>query len=124
MHNAKKELAVSVIVEDPLKNIIYTKRHSIEGIIVFDSTVPGEYSFAIAPDSPGTAISATTKRTVTLALHTDEEKSEPRRFDFDDAGNRIELDDEDENMEGVLQEIDMQDFKGTLRDLRTSLSRV
>ena len=36
---------VSVIVMDPTRKIVYYKKVAPQHIIMFDSTIPGEYSF-------------------------------------------------------------------------------
>ena len=40
--------AISCIVYDPNRDVVYMRRRSASGIIIFDSTVPGEYSFVFA----------------------------------------------------------------------------
>ena len=80
--NASK--SVSVIVMDPIKNIVYKRAKAPQHIIIFDTTVPGEYTFIFGNFAAGQEI------TITMALHTYEiRKEEPIEYDLDDAGNRI-----------------------------------
>ena len=80
--NANKQ--VSVIVLDPLKNVVYKRARAPQHIIIFDSTVAGEYSFIYGN------FESRQELTVTMALHTYEvRKEEPIEYDLDDAGNRI-----------------------------------
>lgn len=53
---------------------------------MFDTTIPGEYTFAFAN------FNTRSTQTVTLALHTYEEnKAEPVSYDFDDQGQRVQV---------------------------------
>ena len=75
-----------MIIQDPIKNVIYKRSDELQGIMLFNTTVPGEYSFIFANfDSFGT------DKTVTLAIHTFEEKNDkdPIEFDFTKEGERI-----------------------------------
>jgi hypothetical protein len=74
-----------VIIQDPIKNVIYKRSNELQGIIMFNTTVPGEYSFVFANfDTFGT------EKTVTFALHTYEEKDgEPVEYDLTPQGERI-----------------------------------
>jgi hypothetical protein len=75
---------VSVIVMDPTRKIVYYKKQAPQHIIIFDSTIPGEYSFIFGNFFGSQDI------TVTMALHTYElRKEEPIEYDLDEAGNRI-----------------------------------
>jgi hypothetical protein len=59
-----------VFVQDPNKNIIYKRTDEIQGIMIFDTTVPGQYAFIFSNlDDKET-------KTLTLAIHTNEEKDE------------------------------------------------
>lgn len=59
------------------------KKGAPQHIIIFDSTLPGEYSFIFGNYQRE-------EITVTMALHTYElRKEEPIEYDLDDAGNRI-----------------------------------
>jgi hypothetical protein len=75
-----------VIIRDPIKNVIYKRTNELQGIILFNTTVPGEYSFFFANfDTFGT------DKAVTFALHTYEEteEAEPVEYDFNKEGKRI-----------------------------------
>ena len=75
-----------MIIQDPLKNVIYKRTNELQGIILFNTTMPGEYSFVFANfDSFGT------DKPVTFALHTYEETKEedPVEYDFTKDGKRI-----------------------------------
>jgi hypothetical protein len=75
-----------VIVQDPLKNVIYKRSNELQGIISFNTTVPGEYSFVFANfDTFGT------DKPVTFALHTFEETKDEDlvEYDFTENGKRI-----------------------------------
>lgn len=75
---------VSVMVLDPTRKVVYMKKQAPQHIILFDSSVPGEYSFIFGNFNSGQDV------TVTMALHTYElRKEEPIEYDLDDAGNRI-----------------------------------
>lgn len=60
-----------MFVQDPNKQIIYKRTKETQGLIEFETTVPGQYSFIVSN------LDATTKKYVTLALHTNEVISEP-----------------------------------------------
>jgi hypothetical protein len=66
-----------------VKNIIYKRSDEIQGIILFNTTVPGEYTiiFANFDDSA--------EKTCTLAIHTYDADEEPISYDFDANGVRI-----------------------------------
>lgn len=68
------------MVQDPEKTIIYKRSDEIQGIILFNSTVPGDYTiiFANFDDS--------VEKTVTLAIHTYDADDEPISYDFDENG--------------------------------------
>ncbi len=72
------------MVLDPQRNVVYMRKAAPQHIIIFDSTVPGEYSFIFGN------FAAASDLTVTMALHTYElRKEEPIEYDLDDEGNRI-----------------------------------
>jgi len=112
---------VSVIIEDPEGNVVYKRRADIQGIILFDFTVSGEYSFTFAN------MVNTEDVSVTLALHTfEEEEEEPISWDFDEESNRYEKggeDDPDQTNKKVKEEdlaadeMDLGNFRTTLRHL-------
>lgn len=75
---------VSVLILDPKRNVVYMKKQAPQHIILFDTTVPGEYSFIFANLYCGQDV------TVTMALHTYElAREEPIEYDLDEDGNRI-----------------------------------
>jgi len=82
-----KDKTVSCVVYDPSRNILYKRQSSAQGIILFDTTEPGEYTVVFSNNKYGGEIS------VTLALHTYEEKNElPIKYDIDaDTGKRFEV---------------------------------
>jgi len=47
------EKTVSCIVYDPNRDVIYKRKQSAQGIILFDTTVPGEYSFVFSNNESG-----------------------------------------------------------------------
>jgi hypothetical protein len=65
--------------------VIYKRGNELQGIILFNTTVPGEYSFVFANfDTFGT------DKTVTFALHTYEEgEADPIEYDFTSTGERF-----------------------------------
>jgi hypothetical protein len=87
-----------VIIQDPIKNVIYKRTNELQGIILFNTTVPGEYSFVFANfDTFGT------DKPVTFALHTYEETedADPVEYDFNNEGKRIIRGSEDKLGAGV-----------------------
>lgn len=80
VHGAIDARPISVVVQDPEKTIIYKRSDEIQGIILFNSTVPGDYTiiFANFDDS--------VEKTVTLAIHTYDADDEPISYDFDENG--------------------------------------
>ena len=69
---------VSVIVYDPNRDVVYKRLGSNRGIIMFETTVPGEYSFVLINNESGQDLR------VTLSLHTYEEKEEEIAYDIDE----------------------------------------
>ena len=80
-----KEKTVSMMVYGPNREILYKRHGSAQGIILFDTVGPGEYAFIISNNKAGMDL------TVTLALHTYEEKEEEIKYDIDDQGRRFEV---------------------------------
>lgn len=79
-----KDKYVSVMILDPKRNVVYMRKQAPQHIIMFDSTLPGEYSFIFGNFYCGKEV------TVTMALHTYElAREEPIEYDLDDDGNRI-----------------------------------
>lgn len=71
VHGGQDAKPVNVFVQDPLKNIIYKRTEEIQGIMVFDTTVPGQYTFIFSN------LESNAKRTATMAIHTFQEVMEP-----------------------------------------------
>ena len=63
--NAEK--TISMVVYDPNRDVVYKRKGVPQGIILFNSTVPGEYAFVMSNRDAGKDL------TVSFALHTDEE---------------------------------------------------
>ena len=67
VYGGSKEKTVDCVVYDPSNEIIYKRTKSPQGIIMFDSTTPGEYAFVFSNfDNIKEVV-------ITLALHTFEE---------------------------------------------------
>lgn len=71
VHGGQDAQFVNVFVQDPNKNIIYKRSDEIQGIMIFDTTVPGQYAFIFSN------LVGTSEQTMTLAIHTFEEDEEP-----------------------------------------------
>ena len=65
-----KDKTVSCIVYDPNRDVVYKRKMSAQGIIIFNTTIPGEYAFVFSN------MKAKQDLTVTLALHTAEDLEE------------------------------------------------
>ena len=74
-----------MMVYGPNREILYKRHGSAQGIIIFETSGPGEYAFIISNNKAGQDL------TVTLALHTYEEKEEEVKFDIDETGRRYEV---------------------------------
>ena len=85
MLGGNKEKTVSMMVYGPNREILYKRHGSAQGIIIFETSGPGEYAFIISNNKAGQDL------TVTLALHTYEEKEEEVKFDIDETGRRYEV---------------------------------
>ena len=83
MYGGSKDKAISCVVYDPDRKVLYKRKGSPQGILVFDTTVPGEYSVVFSNFQAGQDV------IVTLALHTYEEKEEIIEYDLTDDGDRI-----------------------------------
>ena len=83
--NGNKEKTVDCMVYDPNRELLYKRKGSAQGILIFDTTVPGEYAIIFSNQKSGVDL------TVTLALHTYEEKKEEIQFDITDDGQRYEV---------------------------------
>jgi len=75
---------IDCVVFDPEKKVVYKKYAASQHIIIFDTTVPGEYSFFFGNFNSKVSL------TVTMAFHPyDDSIIEPVEYDLDEAGNRI-----------------------------------
>lgn len=81
VHGGKDAKWINVFVQDANKAIIYKRTQEIQGIILFNTTVPGQYAFIFSN------LDDSTQKTATLALHTFEEKDEV--VSYDEHGNKI-----------------------------------
>ena len=61
---------------DPNREILYKRKGSAQGILLFDTTVPGEYAIIFSNSRSGQDL------TVTLALHTYEEMEDQIKYDI------------------------------------------
>ena len=124
-----QEKTISCIVYDPNRDVVYKRKGSAQGIILFDTTVPGEYSFIFSNMNSGQDL------TVTLAMHTYEEKEEEIAYDIDEYGNRFIKQDPvsqadmsheellgEENMAATTDEITV--VKGKLRDIQVNIKQL
>lgn len=59
-----------MFVQDPNKNIIYKRTDEVQGIMIFDTTIPGQYAIIFSN------LDDKEVKTLTLAIHTFEEKDE------------------------------------------------
>ncbi len=75
---------VSVIVFDPDRNVVFSRKNMQQGIIVFSTTAQGEYSFVFDNAIAGQGLQ------ITFALHTGDEVTEGISWDMDIDGNREE----------------------------------
>lgn len=64
MHGGKEAGNIDVFIQDANKNIVYKRTDETQGIILFDTTVPGEYSFVFSNSNDSK------EKIVTLAIHT------------------------------------------------------
>ena len=84
VYGGSKEKGISCVVYDPDRNILYKRKGSPQGILVFETTVPGEYSVVFSNFQSGQDL------IVTLALHTyEEDKEQHDEYDLTDDGERI-----------------------------------
>ena len=115
-----KEKTISCVVYDPNRDVVYKRKGSAQGIIMFDTTVPGEYAIVFSN------MVANQDLTVTLALHTLDEKEEEIAYDIDEYGVRFVKEDPskpktneevlgEENMAASIDEIAI--VKSKLRDV-------
>lgn len=124
-----KEKTISCVVYDPNREIVFKRRGSAQGIILFNSTIPGEYAFIFSNSRSGVDL------TVTLALHTYEAKEEQVKFDITTDGKRHEIKPQvqefdpvqtkeeilggEENLAVTEEEVSV--VRGKLRDIQVSI---
>ena len=48
MLGGNKEKTISCIVYDPNRDVVYKRKGSAQGILLFNSTVPGEYAIVLS----------------------------------------------------------------------------
>ena len=77
---------IDCVIYDPSRNVVYKRKGSNQGIFVFETTGPGEYAIVFSNQRSGEDL------TVTLALHTYEDKKEEIQFDILNDGSRVEID--------------------------------
>ena len=77
---------VSCIIYDPNREVVFKRKGSAQGIILFDTTIPGEYAIVFSN------MEASIDLVVTLALHTYEEKDEEIKYDITPEGGRVIVD--------------------------------
>lgn len=83
VHGGKDAKEINVFVQDPNKNIVYKRSNEIQGIVIFNTTIPGEYAFIFSN------LDDSSEKTATLAIHTYEDKSEQIQYEFTDDGERV-----------------------------------
>ncbi len=83
VHGGPDARPINVFVQDPDKAIIYKRSGEIQGIILFNTTIPGEYSFIFSN------LDDNLDKTTTLAIHTYEDKLDPIQYDITDRGETV-----------------------------------
>lgn len=64
VHGGNDQVRIGVVITDPNNEVVYSRRGDIQGIVLFKTTVPGQYTFALVNlDGNG-------ERVVTFAIHT------------------------------------------------------
>jgi len=81
--NGNEDKTIDCMVYDPNRDIVYKRKGSAQGILLFNTTMPGEYAIIFSNHR------ASQDLTVTLALHTYEEKDEEIQYDIDADGQRF-----------------------------------
>jgi hypothetical protein len=66
----------AMMIQDPIKNVIFKRSKEIQGVILFNTTLPGEYTFIFGN------FENNFDQSVTMALHTFEAKEDPIEYDF------------------------------------------
>ena len=120
---------VDCLVYDPNRDLIYKRKGSAQGILLFDTTIAGEYAIIFVNKKSGIDL------TVTLALHTYEEKKEEIRYDIlPDGMTRVILDPEgtgpdpaevmggEENLAATEEEV--YNVRSMLREIQTSVKQI
>ena len=84
-----KDKTVSCLIFDPEKNVVYSRKNMQQGIILFQTTKQGEYSFVFDNAVAGQGLQ------ITFALHTGGTVKEGISYDMDIEGNRKVMHDPD-----------------------------
>lgn len=74
--------SINVYVMDPSNKVLYKRTGEVQGIMTFETTKPGKYTFIFSN------LDDWNDRTATFALHTYEEKDEVIQFDINENGDR------------------------------------
>ena len=80
---------VSIVIYDPQRKVLYKKKDASKGIILFETTTPGEYSIVLSNFGSGKDV------VVTLVLHTYEELEKQTEYDLTDAGELVSRNQDD-----------------------------
>ena len=83
VYGGNQEKAISCVVYGPNREILYKRKGSPQGILIFQTTTPGEYSIVFSNFQSGQDL------IVTLALHTFEEQEQQIEYDLTEDGQRI-----------------------------------
>jgi hypothetical protein len=79
-----QEHKIDVLVVDEERNVLFKRQGETQGILVFSSTEPGEYTFVFSNFGDSHY-----DKTVTFALHTYEDTLDPYSFEFDEESNLV-----------------------------------
>jgi len=66
---------------DPNSEVIWKRSGEIQGIVIFETTVPGKYTFIFSN------LDDWKDRTVTFALHTYQDRDDEIQYEIDDSGD-------------------------------------
>ena len=84
IQGASEDQQIACVVFDPNKEVVYKKANASQHIILFETTIQGEYTFVFGNFKQKVGL------TITMAFHPfDDNITEPVEYDLDDAGNRI-----------------------------------
>lgn len=48
VQGGKDEHKIDIVIMDPDKNIVFKRTGEADGLIIFDTTTPGEYTFIVS----------------------------------------------------------------------------